>query len=311
MTLEHTPKRIVIVGARGLLGQAVATALRARGDIVIATSRTAAELPNSDQTIVWNPHEESFPPDLLPDIDTICNFAGEPLAPKRWTVDQKRKIRASRILTTHKITDALRAGSHHPVLVNASAIGYYPVTDAVVDTDSPAGTDFLADVCVEWERTARAAESYGSRVVVLRTGIVLDREAGVFPLMMLPIKLGVGGRLGSGKQWVSWIHIDDAVGLILYAIDTQSLSGPLNLVAPEPKQQEEFTRAAAHILHRPSFFPTPSVFITTVLGETSTLLLDSHRIAAPKGIRYRFRFPTLEGALTDLLAPGHREDVAS
>ncbi len=311
MTLEHSPKRIVIVGARGLLGQAVSAALRARGDTVIATSRTSQKLPNADSTVLWNPQEESFPADLLPTADAICNLAGEPLAPKRWTVEQKRKIRASRILTTHKITDALRAGPHHPALVNASAIGYYPVTDALVDTESPAGTDFLADVCVEWERTARAAEAYGSRVVVLRTGIVLDREAGVFPLMMLPIKLGVGGRLGSGKQWVSWIHIDDAVGLILYAIDTQSLHGPLNLVAPEPMQQEPFTRAAARILHRPAFIPTPSVFITTVLGETSTLLLDSHRIAAPQGIRFRFRFPTLESALTDLLTPGHREDVAS
>ncbi|MGC8461426.1 MAG: TIGR01777 family oxidoreductase [Candidatus Dormibacteria bacterium] len=311
MTLEHTQKRIVIVGARGLIGQAVATALRTRGDMVIATSRTSSDLPNADETIVWNPHEELFPGDLLQNVDAICNFAGEPLAPKRWTVEQKRKIRASRILTTHKITDALRSGPHHPALINASAIGYYPVTDALVDTDNPAGSDFLADVCVEWERTARAAESYGSRVVVLRTGVVLDRDGGVFPLMMLPIKLGVGGRLGSGKQWISWIHIDDAVGLVLYAIDTQSVHGPLNLVSPEPMQQEQFTKAAAHILRRPAFFPTPSVVITTMLGETSTLLLDSHRVAAPQGIRYRFRYSTLENALRELLTSSHHEDVAS
>ena len=120
-----------------------------------------------------------------------------------------------------------------------------------------------------------------------------------------------GGRLGSGKQWISWIHIDDAVGLVLYAIDTQSVQGPLNLVSPEPMQQEQFTKAAAHILRRPAFFPTPSVVITTMLGETSTLLLDSHRVAAPQGIRYRFRYSTLENALRELLTSRHHEDVAS
>jgi uncharacterized protein (TIGR01777 family) len=282
--------RVAVTGASGLVGRALVAALRERGDAVVAVGRAGP--------VAWEP-ESGPPPAEVAAADAIVHLAGEPIATKRWSAAQKRRIRDSRVVGTRNLVEGInRAGAKPRVLVSASGIGYYGDDrgDELLDESSSAGDDFLAGVCVEWEAAAQRAET---RVVRLRTGIVLAREGGALPPMALPFRLFVGGPLGSGRQWMSWIHLDDHVGLILRAIDDEGVRGPINAVAPNPVRNAQMARALGRVLGRPAIFPAPRLALALVLGERAELLLGSLRVgSALAGV---FTYPEVEPALRDLL----------
>ena len=301
--------RVAVVGATGLIGGALVAALADRGDVPLPVSRggdTVRGVPGA----AWDPADGPPPPEVV-QVDAVVNLAGAGIGAARWTDDRKRVIRESRIQTTDALVQALGSGTAG-VLVNASAAGYYGTGEETVDETSPAGDDFLAEVCTAWEAAAVAAEQRSVRVVLLRTGIVLASDGGALhdPLPPLGVsqltlfRLGLGGPFGGGRQWQPWIHIADVVGAILLALDDDSLRGPLNLSAPAPVRQREFASALGRVLHRPAFVPTPGFALRILLGEMSTRALDGQRMlpAALQARGYDFRFTDLEAALRDLLA---------
>lgn len=239
--------------------------------------------------------------DALPGSDAIVHLAGEPVS-QRWTKQVRERIRSSRVDGTRRLVDALRTGPPR-VLVSASAVGYYGSrADEELTESSPPADDFLAEVCQEWEREARKAEEFGVRVVCLRNGLVLGNGGGL-EKMLLPFKLGAGGKIGDGKQWMAWIHVKDAVGLIEFAISSSSLRGPVNATAPNPVTNEQFTRELAHALHRPSIFPIPKLALHMLYGEMAQIVYASQRVIPQAAMQggYTFRFPKLDGALLDIL----------
>jgi uncharacterized protein (TIGR01777 family) len=284
--------KIAITGASGFIGRALADRLRSGGHAVTPVSLRAA------------PRPESFPA-----CDALVHLAGEPVV-QRWTAAARERIRNSRIEGTRALVAALRDRPPR-VLVSASAVGYYgsrgddPLTEAAAP-----GADFLGEVAVGWEREARAAEAFGVRVVTPRIGVVLGRGGGALARMTLPFRLGVGGRLASGKQWMSWIHLDDLIALIEFAIATPALDGPLNAVAPHPVTNAEFTRELAHALRRPAIFPVPAFALKLVFGEMAQVLLGSQRAIPEAALRAGFRFrysdvgPALAAALGSHSASG-------
>jgi uncharacterized protein len=295
--------RVAVVGATGLIGRRLCAALVARGDEVRAVSRGGDAGVAGVDDVCWDPVDGPPPPAALDGAEALVNLAGAPIAGRRWTAARKRLIRESRITTTRLLAGALGADDRPRTLVNASAVGYYGPREEVVDEDSPPGSDFLADTCVAWEREALRAEERGVRVVRVRTGIVLAREGGALPQMARPVSLFAGGPIGSGRQWVPWIHIDDEVGLILLALDRDDLRGPLDAVAPRPVRQRELVRALGRVLDRPTVVPAPAVAVRLALGEMATMALDGQhvipRVAEEAG--YGWAFADLEAALRHLL----------
>lgn len=282
--------RVAVTGASGLIGSALSRALRDRGDEVVEVGRRGP--------VAWDP-ERGVPPADVVSADAIVHLAGEPIATKRWSTEQKRRIRDSRVVGTRNLVEAInRSGTKPRVLVSASGIGYYGDDrgEELLDERSSAGGDFLARLCVDWEAEARRAET---RTVQIRTGIVLAREGGALPLMALPFRLFAGGPLGSGRQWMSWIHVRDHVGLILRAIDEASIEGPVNSVAPEPMRNAAFARALGRVLARPAILPAPALALRLVLGERAELLLGSLRVRSRLDDQVRRR--ELEPALRELL----------
>jgi uncharacterized protein len=268
---------IAITGASGFIGQALARRLRAAGHHVTSVSLRTA------------PRPEGFA-----GCDAVVHLAGEPVA-QRWTAAARERILSSRVQATRGLVAALH---HHPsgakppsVLVSASAVGYYGSRGDEVLTEeaAPAG-DFLASVCAGWEQEARMAESFGVRVVTPRIGVVLGPDGGALRQILLPFKMGVGGRLGSGRQWMSWIHLDDLIALIDFAIATPAISGPVNATAPHPVTNAEFTRALAAVLHRPAIFPVPEFALKLLFGEMSQVLLGSQRVIPKAALRAGFEF---------------------
>ena len=239
--------------------------------------------------------------------------AGDPVA-GRWTSEKKRRIRDSRVIGTRNLVAGMAALEARPrVLVSASAVGYYGDRgDEVLDEHSPQGSGFLADVCAEWEREAMAAGRLGVRVVCVRIGIVLSTRGGALPRMLTPFKLGAGGRFGSGKQWMPWIHIDDVVGLLLHAASTVQLHGPMNAVSPNPATNAEFSHALGHAVHRPAILPVPKTSLRIALGEMSEVLTASERVlpnvATASG--YTFKYPDLREALHAALSESGRREAA-
>lgn len=278
---------VAITGARGFLGTALTEALRARGDQVVALSRQAID--------AW--------PREINGVDTVINLAGEPMAGRRWTDPQKRRIQDSRVRTTEHVAAAIRAASRPPrVLLSASGIGFYPDSDAVVDESSPAGDGFLSRVCVAWEGEARKAESAATRVVLLRSGVVFHRDGGALAQLRLPFSLGLGGPIGSGRQWWAWIHRDDWVQMVLWAIDTEVVRGPLNVCAPESSQVRDITRALGRALRRPAVLPAPAFALRLALGQMADDMLLASQRAVPRVARERgfvWTFPDLQAALND------------
>lgn len=289
--------RIVVVGATGLIGRHLVTALGSRGDDVVAVTRRATTLEGRD-SYVWDPSTGAPPSTLLDSVDAIVNLAGAPIAPGRWTAARRASIHDSRVGTTQLLVSAM-AGHHVSVLVNASAVGFYGASEQPVGEQAPPGRGFLADLCVEWEQ---AASSAPARVVIARMGVVLDRDGGAFPVLWRVARLGALGRLGDGRQWMPWIHVDDEVGALVHCLD-HDLSGPVNFVAPEAVRQDALARALRHRAHRPWAPPTPAVVVRAGLGEAASLVLEGARVVPDALVSsgYAHRFATLDGALDDLV----------
>jgi uncharacterized protein (TIGR01777 family) len=291
--------RIAVTGATGFIGRRMIERLLARGDDVVAVTRDVDVarrlLPSSVELVGWG--------DSLSDVDAGINLAGEPVV-GRWTDERKERIRKSRIDGTRKLVTALHK-SRARVLVSASAVGYYGAHgDEELDEDSPAGKDFLAEVCQAWEAEASAFAGVARRSVMIRTGVVLGAGGGALQKMLTPFKLFGGGPVGSGKQWTSWIHLDDLISMYLFALDDARASGPLDGTAPNPVTMKELAAAIGRALHRPSWLPVPSPAVQLLYGEGASVVLDGQR-ALPKralALGFQFRFAELDLALADLLA---------
>ncbi|MEO2091490.1 MAG: TIGR01777 family oxidoreductase [Gemmataceae bacterium] len=306
--------RVFITGSTGLIGRRVVRALLARGDAVVPLSRKPLPPvhfgPGSCEPVVGDPTTPGPWLDQLAACDAVVHLAGEPIAGKRWSDEFLKLVRRSRVDSTRLIAETLarsprRAGGTPKVLVSGSGVGYYGANtgDAVQTESAPPGGDVLADICRKWEAAADAARAAGARVCHSRTGIVLDPAGGALPKMALPFKLFVGGRIGSGKQWMSWIHHTDMTGLLLFALDTPTVTGPFNAVAPTPVTNAEFSRTLAKVLRRPNLFPAPVFALRVLLGKVAEVVAGGQR-ATPKAALdagYRFRFAELEAALREVL----------
>jgi uncharacterized protein len=295
---------ITISGASGLIGRRLLKLLAKDGHSLTALSRHAGtNLPPGVRLSVWDAAQGEPAADGLRDADAVIHLAGAPVA-QRWNAQVKQEIRESRVAGTGNLVQALAKLPRKPqVLVCSSATGYYGSRgDEMLSESSAPGADFLAEVCVDWEKEAQAAEALGIRVVRIRTGIVLDARGGALQRMLPPFKTGAGGRLGSGKQWMSWIHLDDLAGLFQFAL-VNPVSGPFNGVAPNPVTNAEFTKALAAAVHRPALFPVPGLALKLLFGEMAGVLLASQRVApkAAQSAGFAFRFPQLAGALADVL----------
>jgi len=292
--------QVLVTGATGFVGRPLLRALAAAGHAVLVVSRSPGRAPM--RAIGWDevPH-------AIDEMDAVVNLAGEPVAEGRWSDARKQAIRTSRIDGTRAIVRAMREAKKRPgVLVNASAAGFYGACgDEVIDETAPPGHDFLAGVCKAWEAEAVAAEALDVRVVRLRIGIVLGPDGGALGRMLLPFRAGLGGPAGSGKQWMPWIHLDDACGLIVAALaGGAAFGGALNVTAPNPVRNGDFARALGHALSRPAVLPLPGFVLRLGFGEMATILLTGQRAvpAAAQQLGYTFKHPELPGALADLLA---------
>ena len=299
--------KILVTGATGLIGRSLCRALTDESHTVAAVSRSAVKPQGLAVAEVyrWDPQSGPLPQSALDGVDAVVNLAGEPLDARRWSDQQKRLIRDSRIITTRNLVEGLRSVDRKPaVLVSGSAVGFYGDRgDEQLEETAPAGHGFMSEVCEEWEREAARATELGVRVVQVRTGVVLSGEGGALQKMLAPFKLGLGGPLGSGKQWFPWIHIKDIVGIFRHAVLTATLAGPVNGVAPEPVTNREFTRELARALHRPGFLPVPEMALRVLMGEMSAVLFGSQRVVPKAALAsgYEFHHPLLTQALTDLL----------
>jgi uncharacterized protein (TIGR01777 family) len=293
--------KILISGSSGFVGSALTFSLMAEGHQVHRLVRSS-----KDDGIFWDPKKPIADKKALEDFDGVIHLAGESISEGRWNESKKKEIRESRTEGTRHLTEALISLNSPPkVFICASASGFYGDRGSEVLTEeSPAGEGFLPDVCKEWEAAAQIAASKGIRVVNLRSGIILGTKGGALKKMLPPFKLGVGGRIGSGKQFWSWIDLDDVVGIIELALNTDSLQGPVNVSSPAPVTAEVFTNTLAHVLNRPAIFPIPAVAARAAFGEMAdALLLGSFRMHPAKVIanRYTFAYPDLESSLRHLL----------
>ena len=299
--------KILINGASGLIGRALCQSLTAGGHTVIALSRSPAKPPSLAvaQVQQWDYHQGVIPSAALAEVEAVVNLAGESIVARRWSDEQKRIIRDSRVVTTRNIVESLRQLAARPnVFVSGSAVGFYGDRgDEEVDETSPPGRGFMSEICQEWESEAARATELGVRVVQVRTGVVFSTEGGALQKMLTPFKLGIGGPLGSGRQWFPWIHIDDIVGIFKHAILTASLAGPVNGTAPQAVTNAKFTRELGKVLHRPAFLPVPKVGMRILMGEMSEVLFVSQRVMpnATSASGYKFQFPSLAPAIEDLL----------
>jgi uncharacterized protein len=290
---------IVIAGGTGFLGSALIRSFRAEGHRVLVLTRR----PRHGDDRAWTPGDTTNRSwmDVVDGADAVINLAGESIATRPWTNARKSALRESRVNATTSLVQAIGTAQRRPpVFLSASAIGIYGNRgDEPLTEDSAPGADFLASICLEWERLARTAAP-ASRVVLLRTGLVLNRSGGVLPPLALPFRLFVGGAVGSGRQFMSWIHLDDWVGIVRWALATNGVSGPLNLTAPAPVTNADFGRALGRALGRPSFIPTPAFPLRLALGEMAdALILGGQRVlpARAEAMGYRFKYATVDDAL--------------
>ncbi len=303
--------RVTATGATGLIGPAVIAAMRDHGDEVTVLSRNpdrARERLGADvQALRWDPLSEPAPAEALAGRDAVLHLAGEPVA-QRWSERAKRAIRDSRVVGTRNLVQGLREldsergdDARPPVLVSSSAIGYYGAHGPEpIDEEAPAGTDFLAQVCVDWEAQARAAaEQLGMRAVQVRTGVVLDRSGGALAKMLPPFRLGVGGPVAGGGQYVAWVHRDDLIGMMLAALRDERWSGPINATAPEPLSNREFSHALGRALHRPALLPVPGLALRALYGDMAEIVTTGVRAVPAQALvlGYSFKHPHLDEAL--------------
>ena len=295
--------KILIGGSHGLVGTALIKSLETMGHEVFRLVRYA---PHSKTEVEWSPDRYSIALARIEGFDAVVNLAGESIAEGRWTDEKKLRIRESRVKGTKLLGDALANLTVRPkTFICASAIGYYGNRgDEILTESSAPGDDFLADVCQKWEEATALATEKGIRVVNTRFGVILDTEGGALKKMLPPFRMGVGGKIGSGKQWMSWIALDDVVGGIQFALANDSIKGPVNFVAPVPVTNAEFTRTLGQALSRPTLFPMPGFAVKLLFGEMGeALLLGSERVAPKRLIAegYEFRFSQLKPALAHIL----------
>jgi len=299
--------KVTVTGATGLVGKQLVHRLRERGDEVTVLSRDPgrASAALGVAAAAWDPGAGPAPVEALAGRDGVVHLAGENVA-QRWSPEAKRRIRDSRELGTRNLVEGLRAAEPRPrVLVSSSAVGVYGNHgDERVPESTPPGDDFLAQVCVAWEREAAAAAELGVRVVHVRTGVVLDRDGGALKKMLPAFRLGVGGRVASGRQYLPWIHVDDVVGIYVAALDGDAWHGPVNAAAPEPVTNRDFSRALGRALRRPAVAPVPAFALQLLYGDMATIVTEGQR-AVPERTRelgYTFAQPDLDAALRSALA---------
>jgi len=303
-----TSSRILISGASGLIGAALVQTLEARCFTITRLVRTAGA---GEGQIEWNP-AQPLRHALVSDFDAVIHLAGEPVA-GFWTKAKKARILNSRIFGTSHLSEAIAKAPQPPrVFICASATGYYGDRgEEIMREDSPSGTGFLPEVCRQWEAATKPAADAGIRTILIRTGIVLSAQGGALEKMLLPFRFGVGAQIGNGRQWMSWIHIEDLVGAIHHALDDNSVAGPVNLVAPEPVRNSEFTKTLAGVLSRPAIFRIPAFAARLIFGEMAEeVLLAGQRVEPAKLVAsgYQFKYPDLRKALENILwkSPANR-----
>ncbi|MGH9712512.1 MAG: TIGR01777 family oxidoreductase [Candidatus Acidiferrales bacterium] len=296
--------RVLISGATGLVGTALVTALRADGHQVGQLVRPGGTVGAGD--VRWDPTNGTLDLAVMEGADAVICLSGANIGAGRWTAERKKVLRASRVDLSRVLVESLTKLKQKPrVFIAASAVGYYGNRgDEILTESSAAGNDFIAQLARDWEAESMRAESAGIRTVILRFAVILSTKGGALPRMLPPFRLGAGGRLGSGKQWMSWVALEDAVGIVRAAIADERFHGPVNVVAPTPVQNAEFTRVLAGVLHRPAIFPAPAFILRIALGEMAdSLLLASQRVI-PEQVRaagYKFRYENLESALRDII----------
>ncbi len=299
--------KIIISGSSGLIGNALIDSLRPEGHSICRLVRSGSTAPadTSSRLIRWEPPSGSIDLAALEGADAVVHLAGASIAGGRWTASRKEILRRSRVDSTRHLVSALAQLKNKPrVFVSASAIGYYGNRgDEILTEMSPPADDFLAQLCRDWEKEAAVAERESIRTVILRFGIVLAPQGGALHQMLIPFRLGVGGRFGNGRQWMSWISLRDVVLLIRHAIDNENLRGPVNAVAPNPLTNAEFTSILAGVLRRPALFPVPLFALRLALGEMAGALLASQRVMPGKlnALQYSFDHPELRSALSSML----------
>lgn len=301
--------KIIVTGSSGLIGSALVAALTARGDEVtrLVREKTGTTRTDGAREVLWSPSRGELSAAELEGHDAAIHLAGDPIAEGRWTDEKKRRIRESRVQGTTLLAATLAKLKTPPrVLLTASAVGYYGDRGEELLTEaSAAGTDFLSGVCREWEASAEAAKAAGIRVVRLRFGVVLSGAGGALAKMLTPFKMGAGGKIGSGKQYMSWIALNDAIGAILHALAHEELEGAVNVVAPRAVTNAEFTKTLGGVLGRPTIFAMPAFAARLAFGEMADAALLASQRAEPaqlKATSYQFKYPELEGALRHALA---------
>jgi uncharacterized protein len=299
--------RITVTGATGRLGTMIVRELTQRGDEVTVLTRSAAKvrerLGDAVEAVEWDPTAGPAPAEALAGRDAVVHLAGEDIA-QRWNDAALGRIRSSREVGTRNLVEGLRAADPRPrALISASAVGYYGNRHDRTDEDAPPGDDVLAEICIAWEREAERATELGLRVVMVRTGVVLDRHGGALAKMLPPFRLGVGGPVAGGRQPLPWIHVEDVVGIYLQAIDDERWSGPVNATAPEPVSNREFSRALGRALRRPAFAPVPAFAIRLLYGGMAKLVVEGQRAIPRRALElgYRYRHPDLDEALRSAL----------
>ena len=304
--------RVFLTGGTGLIGSRIVQKLRERGDVPVVLSRKVGparqKLGQHVQVVEGDPMVEGDWMAKVEECDAVLHLAGENVFGQRWNPAFEQLLVDSRVKSTINVAQALmrhprRADGSPKALVNASAIGIYgPHGDEELTEESLPGSDFLAKLCAEWEAAARAVEAAGVRSAQVRVGIVLDKEGGALAKLLTPFKLCVGGPVGSGKQYMAWIHHDDMVGLFLFALDTPGCIGPMNGTAPNPVTNRDFSKALGKALHRPAIFPTPGFALKILLGKAGELVTNGQRVVPKKALAlgYTFRYPTLDGALAEI-----------
>jgi uncharacterized protein (TIGR01777 family) len=308
----QTHQRLVLTGATGLIGRKLFAALQSKYDLVIFSrnpKQAQTSLPGASAYVSWTVAEQGDWAAAIDGAAAVIHLASQPISSgligPRWTGAYKAQIYNSRVIGTQGIVNAIEAAQQRPdVFICASAVGYYGYSEtATFDENSPPGDDFVAKVCIAWEREASRAETLGVRTVFMRTGLVLDPDSGVLPQIMAPFRMRAGGPIGSGRQFHSWIHPDDEVGLFQLALQDERVSGPLNATAPNPKTNRDFSSILGRVMGVPSWLPVPDLAMRATLGEMADIVLQGQRVLPRKALDlgYQFRFPQLEAALRDLL----------
>ncbi len=300
--------RVLVTGASGRIGRALCEALLRRGDELVGLTRNPEKARAAQPQVTWHAWEPTLerPAEAaFEEIDGVVNLVGEPIN-QRWTDEAKRRIMESRRTATHNLVGAIQSLAARPkVLVSQSAVGYYGSRgDEVIDESSAPGKSFDAEVCVEWEKAAREVESSGVRLAIVRTGQVMEAGGGILGELLLPFKLGLGGPLAGGDQWVPWIHLADEVGILVWALDTDSVRGVVNGTAPNPVTNKDWSKALGRALHRPAVLPIPGLAVEAKFGREFGKVAQGGQRAMPKRteeLGYAFKFPDIDGALRDLV----------